>query len=90
MMLTLELTPEIEAGLIAQARAKGLSLDVYIKTLLQSQAVAEQALESGNAEEERRRKQLEAAAERIRELRKGITLGPGLSIRDLINEGRRF
>jgi hypothetical protein len=27
---------------------------------------------------------------RIRELRKGVTLGPGLTIRDLIEEGRRF
>jgi hypothetical protein len=26
----------------------------------------------------------------IRELRKGVTLGPDLTIRDLISEGRRF
>lgn len=30
-----------------------------------------------------------AAAERIRELRKGFTLGPGLTIKELINEGRK-
>jgi prevent-host-death family protein len=30
------------------------------------------------------------AMRRIRELRKGVTLGPGLTIRDLIDEGRRF
>ncbi len=27
---------------------------------------------------------------RMRELRKGVTLGPGLTIRQLIEEGRRF
>jgi len=42
-----------------------------------------------NDEAEKRRKHEEAAA-RIRELRKGVTLGPDLTIRDLINEGRRF
>ncbi|HBI43133.1 MAG TPA: type II toxin-antitoxin system prevent-host-death family antitoxin [Planctomycetales bacterium] len=30
------------------------------------------------------------AMRRIRELRKGVTLGPELTIRDLIEEGRRF
>lgn len=30
-----------------------------------------------------------AAVERMKELRKGITLGPDLTIRDLIDEGRR-
>jgi hypothetical protein len=40
-------------------------------------------------EAEKRRKREEAAAG-IRELRKGITLGPDLTIRDLINQGRRF
>jgi len=31
-----------------------------------------------------------AAIQSMRELRKGVTLGPGLSIRQLIEEGRRF
>jgi Arc/MetJ-type ribon-helix-helix transcriptional regulator len=31
-----------------------------------------------------------AAIERIRERRKGITLGPDLTIRQLIDEGRRY
>jgi hypothetical protein len=86
MTLTLELPPEIEAGLNAQARAKGLSLDVYVTTLLQNQALGGPQ----EVEEERLRKQRQAAADRIRKLREGVTLGPDLSIRDLINEGRRF
>jgi len=32
----------------------------------------------------------QGAMRRIRELRKGVTLGPELTIRDLIEEGRRF
>ena len=87
MTLTLELPPEIEAGLNAQARAKGLSLDVYVTTLLRNQALGR--LQEA-AEKEAERKQRQAAADRIRKLREGVTLGPDLSIRDLINEGRRF
>jgi hypothetical protein len=32
--ITLELTPEVEAGLAAQAQARGLRLEVYVETLL--------------------------------------------------------
>lgn len=39
------------------------------------------------SDDDRRRRSLEAV-ERIRELRKGLTLG-GLDIKELINEGRR-
>jgi prevent-host-death family protein len=35
------------------------------------------------------RTRVRAAAQRIKELSKGITLGDGLTIRDLIDEGRR-
>ena len=74
-------------SLTEEARQKGLSLDAYVlQTVLQSKG-------SNGApainEVEKRRKREEAAAN-IRELRKGVTLGPDLSIRDLINEGRRF
>lgn len=41
MVITLELPPEIEASLEAQAHARGLQLDVYVKTLLKQQAVTE-------------------------------------------------
>ncbi len=39
--------------------------------------------------EARRKKVVEAIAA-LRELRKGIALGPDLTIRDLIEEGRRY
>jgi len=38
MAITLELTPEIEASLEAQARARGLRLDAYVESLLMRQA----------------------------------------------------
>jgi hypothetical protein len=39
MTVKLELKPEIEANLIAQARARGLSLESYLDQLLQSAAI---------------------------------------------------
>jgi hypothetical protein len=36
MTVTLELKPEIAAGLVAQAHARGLSLEAYLEQVLQS------------------------------------------------------
>ena len=36
--MKLELTPEVEAGLLAQAQAKGLSLEAYASQLLRCAA----------------------------------------------------
>lgn len=36
------------------------------------------------------REKAKQAAQRLLELREGCTLGPGLTIRDLINEGRKY
>jgi hypothetical protein len=41
-------------------------------------------------DEAEKRRTRQSAAANIRDLRKGITLGPDLTIRDLIHEGRRF
>ena len=38
----------------------------------------------------KKKQDVRAALQTMRELRKGVTLGPGLSIRQLIEEGRRF
>jgi hypothetical protein len=40
MTITLELPPETEASLLAQARARGLSLDTFLKTIITNQAAA--------------------------------------------------
>jgi prevent-host-death family protein len=42
------------------------------------------------ANDEAARARRRAAIEKLKELRKGNTLGEGLTLKDLINEGRRF
>ena len=78
MTLKLEIPKEIEAGLLAQAQANGLSLEAYVKQVLgeRSRAVSHPA---------KMRSQI--AGDRIRELRKGVTLGD-ITIKELIDEGR--
>jgi hypothetical protein len=43
MTITLELPPEAEASLLAQAKARGLTLDAFVKTIIASQAAAPEA-----------------------------------------------
>jgi hypothetical protein len=38
MTLTLELTPEVEAALSDQAKAKGVSLDIYLQRIIENLA----------------------------------------------------
>jgi hypothetical protein len=80
MTITLEITPELQAELARQAAAHGSAVEAYAATLL------EEAVHLPEAAFDRVCAQ--AAAARIRELRKGITLG-GLTMRELTNEGRR-
>jgi hypothetical protein len=78
MTMKLELTPELQAGLLAQAQASGLSLEAYAQLVLQErvkEAVSPPLTLS------------QLAGQRIRELRKGVTLG-GIPIKELIEEGR--
>ena len=77
-MIRLELQPEVEAQLAAEAQARGLALDQYVEKLVVSR-FAEQAKSESPAE----------AVAAIRELRKGNRL-QGLKISDLIQEGRRY
>ena len=78
MTMILELTPDLQAGLLAQAQDIGLSLEAYVESLLQERvgSVSRPSLTRS-----------QIAGQRIRELRKGATLG-GISIKDLIEEGR--
>lgn len=43
MTITLELPPETEANLVEQAKARGVSLDVFLQTIIATQAAAVQA-----------------------------------------------
>jgi hypothetical protein len=78
MTVKLELTSEVQAGLLAQAQDNGLSLEAYAEQVLRerSGAVSRPPLTRS-----------QIAGQRIRELRQGVTLG-GISIKDLIEEGR--
>jgi hypothetical protein len=77
-MIQLELQPEIESQLAAEAQARGLALGRYIENLVAARPI--QPVSSQTA--------AEAVAD-IRRLREGNTLD-GLKIRDLINEGRKY
>ena len=81
MTVTVEIPREIEARITAQAQASGVPLSELVRNLLIS------ALELKDSSHDLAKERALAAGTRIRELRKGVTLG-GISIGDLINEGR--
>ena len=80
-MIQIELQPEIESQLAAQAEACGVTFSEYLKELLVKQA--ERPAEWAD------RRSVAQAIEGIRELRKGNRLG-GLKIKDLIDEGHKY
>jgi hypothetical protein len=85
MTVQLNWPREVVDRLTEEARQQGLSLDAYVL-----QAVSRWKVSSGAADEAERRRLREAAGASIRELRKGNILGPDLTVRELIEEGRRF
>ena len=76
--MQVELAPDVRSGLLAQAQKSGLSLEAYVEQVLRerSREVPYPALTRA-----------QTAGQRIRELRKGVTLGE-IPIRELIEEGR--
>jgi hypothetical protein len=83
MTITVEIKPEVQAELARQAAAHGRAIEGYAASLLEE--AIHPASANGNAFDKER---AQAAAARIREQRKGVTIG-GLTIRQLIDEGRR-
>lgn len=84
MTITVEVKPEIRDELARQAAEHGRAIEAYAASLLEEAIKTPAALNGTTVDRDRAR----GAAERIRELRKGVTLG-GLTIRQLIDEGRR-
>jgi len=77
----MQVTVNVPDWLAARARARGVSVEVYVEEMLARQS-------SGISEEDGLRS-ASAAVDRIRELRKGNSLA-GLSTKNLIHEGRKY
>ena len=84
MTITVDIRPEVQAELGRQAAAQGRAIEAYVESLIE-EAVD---LPSEANPPVFNKEPAQAAGARIRELRKGLTLG-GQTIRELIDEGRR-
>ena len=87
MTVRLDWPAEAVDRLTEEARREGLTLDDYILQTVLDRKIAN---DSDLSEEEAKSQARQEAGRSIRELRKGNVLGPDLTIRDLIEEGRRF
>jgi hypothetical protein len=72
--ITINLPPDVEQAFVAEAQAKGISLDEWVGEVLIARAASVQGSFSPRRSS-------------LWELRKGLTLGD-VSIRELIAEGR--
>ena len=77
MQLVIDVPDEVKV----QAEAQGLGPESYAEKLVRE--------DLARAASAATRASARAAVEELRELRKGITLG-GLSIKELVNEGRKY
>lgn len=77
----MEVTVKVPEQLAAEARARGMSVQMYVQEIL-----ARQVRETNG---ERELQTVRAAIDRILELRKGNKLA-GLRIKDLIHEGHKY
>jgi hypothetical protein len=77
----MEVTIKIPDELAAEARARGVSVEVYAQELL--------ARQTADATKGERIQSVRSAVERILALRKGNKLA-GLQIKDLIHEGHQY
>lgn len=77
----MKVTIKVPDKLAAEARAHGVSVEVYVQEIL-----ARQAFETAG---EQRLQSVRAAIDRILELRKGNKLA-GLRTKDLIHEGHKY
>lgn len=87
MTVQLNWPPDVVASVTADARQKGLTFDDFV---LQKVIGQEGQNNTELSDAAANRQAREAAGRSIRALRKGNILGPDLTIRDLILEGRRF
>jgi anthranilate/para-aminobenzoate synthase component II len=84
MQITIDISDEVAA----KAQAAGLSVETFVQKAAERAAEPEQKVSwvrmtPGPYTPEE-------AGRNIRELSKGLTLGEGLTVKDLINEGRKY
>jgi hypothetical protein len=84
----MQVTVNIPDQLAAQAREKGLTVEVYVEQVLAEQCNGHGSTAETNASDAKTADIKDAIA-RMAELRKGVTLG-GLKIKDLIHEGHKY
>ncbi|MFZ3379670.1 MAG: hypothetical protein WA193_08590 [Candidatus Acidiferrales bacterium] len=77
----MDVTIKVPDKLAAEARARGVSVEMYVQEIL-----ARQALETAG---EQRLQSVRATIDRILQLRKGNKLA-GLRTKDLIHEGHKY
>jgi hypothetical protein len=87
MTIQLDWPSGVVNSLTEEARQEGLSLSDHLLQSILKQYAANGATTHN---EEAKRRAREEAGRSIRELRKGNILGPDLTVRDLVEEGRRF
>ena len=85
MAFNVELDPETEARLAAEAQARGVSLETYVQNLVERAAWTGVQPAEGN---ERRRQAVRAMLEFADKYH--FTLGEGVSIKGLIHEGHKY
>ncbi len=77
----MQVTINVPDGLAAEARARGVSVEVYVEEMLARQAL--------DATSQTRLQSASEAVNRMLELRKGNKLA-GLRTKDLIHEGHKY
>jgi hypothetical protein len=85
----MQVTVNIPDEFAAQAREKGLSVEVYVEQVLAKQCNGQEAVSETNPFDPCSTPDVKGAIARMAELRKGVTLG-GLKIKDLVHEGHKY
>ncbi|NDJ15217.1 MAG: hypothetical protein EBY17_29205 [Acidobacteriia bacterium] len=91
MTVQLDWPPDVVARLQQEAAQSGHGLgDYLLQSVLSNQPAGLAAPSPTDPEEANRTRLCREAGDRIREFRATNILGPELTVRDLIEEGRRF
>jgi len=65
MTITVQLSPQIEETLVSQARERGMSMDAYVQTVIESAAVRQEMLATSPEDFEAALDELSAGSEQL-------------------------